>query len=193
MSGSLTVTLADVSGRARCGCKGSAADDYLSSLGLTLPASPNSWTLDDAGHLIARLATSEFLIEALGVEQDRVASIAAELHDPARRTRGLVPVQRQDLVIELAGPRANDLLRQTCNVNFAALARDETHGTGPLVLTMMTGVGVTVVPQVGAHGASFTIWADPSFGHYLWSTLADITKGLGGDILAGWSHARVAP
>ena len=104
-----------------------------------------------------------------------------------------VPAPGQDLVIELAGPRANDLLRQTCNVNFAAFTRAATRGAGALVLTMMIGVGVTVVPQGGPHGASFTIWADPSFGHYLWSTLADIAKGLGGGILAGWGDGRVAP
>ena len=190
---SLTVTLADLSHRARFGCKGQAAEGFLSALRLPVPASPNAWAMDDDGRLVARLATSEFLVEAAGVEQAFVADAAARLHDPARRTRGLVPVPRQDLVIELAGARANDLLRQTCNVNFAALTRTATHGAGALVLTMMIGVGVTVVPQVGRHGASFTIWADPSFGHYLWSTLAGITKGLGGEILANRGDGRGAP
>ena len=189
----LAVTLSDVSQRARFGCKGAEAERFLSSLGLPLPASPNSWATDDLGRLVARLATSEFLVEATGAEQTRVAEVALQLQDPARRTRGLVPVLRQDLAIELAGPRANDLLRQTCNVNFAALTRATTHGAGALVLTMMIGVGVTVVPQVGPHGTSFTIWVDPSFGHYLWSTLADIANGLGGGILAGWGDGRAAP
>ena len=102
-------------------------------------------------------------------------------------------VDVEDVVIELAGARANELLRQTCNVNFAALTRAPTNATGAVVLTMMIGVGVTVVPQVGPRGASFTIWVDPSFGHYLWSTLADIANGLGGGILAGWGDGRAAP
>jgi sarcosine oxidase subunit gamma len=192
-SASLVVTLADLSQRARFGCKGPAAEAFLSWLGLRLPASPNAWTEDDAGRLVARLATSEFLVEASGFEQARVIEIAAELYDPPRRRPGLVPVPRQDLVVELAGPRANDVLRQTCNVNFAASTSAVTRGAGALVLTMMIGVSVTVLPRVGPHGASFTILADPSFGHYLWSTLADITKGLGGEILAGWGDGRVAP
>jgi heterotetrameric sarcosine oxidase gamma subunit len=189
----LAVTLADLSQRARFGCKGAAAEAFLSSLGLPLPASPNAWTVDDAGRLVARLATSEFLVEASGFEQARVANIAAELYDPSRRRPGLVPVPRQDFVVELAGPRANDVLRQTCNVNFAALTSAVTRGAGALVLTMMIGVGVTVVPRVGPHGASLTIWTDPSFSHYLWSMLADITKGLGGGILASWGDGREAP
>ena len=192
-SSGLAVTLANLSPRARFGCKGPGAEDFLASLDLPLPASPNTWATDEAGRLVARLATSEFLVEATGVEQAHVADVATQLLDPARRTRGVVAVLRQDLVIELAGPRADDLLRQTCNVNFAAYTRAATRGAGSLVLTMMIGVGVTVVPQAGPHGASFTIWADPSFGHYLWSTLADIAKGLGGGILAGWGDGRVAP
>jgi heterotetrameric sarcosine oxidase gamma subunit len=187
------VTLADLSQRARFGCKGPAAEAFLSSLQLPLPASPNAWTLDDAGRFVARLATSEFLVEASGFEQDRVTDIAAQLYDPEQRRPGLVPVPRQDLVVELAGPRANDVLRQTCNVNFAALTSAVTRGAGALVLTMMIGVGVTVVPRVGPHGASLTIWTDPSFSHYLWSMLADITKGLGGGILASWGDGREAP
>jgi len=187
------VTLTDVSRRSRFGCKGPAAEQFLASLGLPLPSSPNGWTKDSGGHLIARLATSEFLVEATGPEQAHAANAANRLLDPMRRERGLVPVLRQDLVFELAGSRANDLLRQTCNVNLAPLGRTASAEAGALVLTSMIGVGVTVLPHAGTRGTTFTIWADPSFGHYLWSTLADIAKGLGGEILAGWGDGRVAP
>ena len=193
LNGRFTVTLTDMSRRARFGCKGPAAEDFLASLGLPLPPSPNGWTRDIGGHLIARLATSEFLVEATGHEQSHAARAADRLLDPRRRERGLVPVLRQDLVFGLAGASANDLLRQTCNVNFTPLTRTATGETGSLVMTTMIGVGVTVVPQAGTHDTTFTIWADPSFGHYLWQTLADIAKGLGGGILAGWGDGRAAP
>ena len=188
------VTLADLSRRARFGCKGPGAEQFLAAQGLVVPSQPNSWVLDDAGHIVARLATSEFLVEATGEQQARVAELAAGLEDPARRVSGVVPVLRQDLVVELTGPRAIDLLRQACNVNFSVFTQAVTNRTGALVLTMMIGVGVTVIPQVNQQGASFMIWADPSFGHYVWSTLADIAKGLGGEILADWGDdGRVAP
>jgi sarcosine oxidase subunit gamma len=185
------VTLRDVSARARFGCKGALAETFLSRAGLALPAAPNSWRSDDSGRLVARLATAEFLVEATGTEQAGVGSTATRLYDPRQRERGLVPVPREDCVIELAGPAANDLLRQTCNVNFVPLARTATAHEGPLVLTSMVGVGVTIVPRTAAHDTVYTIWADPSFGHYLWSTLADIAKALGGAIPAGRSEARV--
>ena len=185
-----TVTLRDVSGRARLGCKGTAAEAFLAAAGLPLPASTNGWVVDDTGRLVARLATSEFLVEATGAAQAEVASLATRRYDPRQRERQLVPVPRQDCVLELAGRAAGELLRQTCNVNFAPLARAATSHAGTLVLTSMIGVGVTVVPCAAARDAVYTIWADPSFGHYLWSTLADIAKGLGGAILAGWGDGR---
>ncbi len=184
-----TVTLRDVSRRARLGCKGAAAEAFLMASSLPVPADANIWVVDDSGHLVARLATAEFLVEATG-QQAHVTTLATRLADPARRERGLVPVLRQDCVLELAGPAANDLLRQTCNVNFTPLARATTAGAGPLVLTTMIGVGVTIVPQRTASDTAFTIWADPSFGDYLLSTLVDIAKGLGGAILAGWGDGR---
>jgi sarcosine oxidase subunit gamma len=137
------------------------------------------------------VATAEFLVEATG-PQAQVAALAIRLADPARRERDLVPVLRQDWVLELAGPAANDLLRQTCNVNFTPLAGAATPNGGPLVLTTMIGVGVAIVPQRNASGTAFTIWADPSFGDYMLSTLVDIAMGLGGAILAGWGDGRAS-
>ena len=183
------VTLRALSSRARLGCKGAAAETFLVAASLPVPAPPNSWAVDDSGHLVARVATTEFLVEATG-QQAHVAALAKRLADPARREHDLVPVLRQDCVLELAGPAANDLLRQTCNVNFTPLVRAATTSAGPLVLTTMIGVGVTIVPRRTASDTTFTIWADPSFGDYLSSTLADIAKGLGGALLAGWGDGR---
>ena len=183
------VTLRDVSRRARLGCKGVAADAFLRASSLPVPDAANSWVVDDSGQLVARVATTEFLVEATD-QQAHVAALATRLADPARRERNLVPVLRHDCVLELAGPAANDLLRQTCNVNFAPLARAATTGAGPLVLTTMIGVGVAIVPRRTTSDTAFTIWADPSFGDYLSSTLADIAKGLGGALLAGWGDGR---
>jgi sarcosine oxidase subunit gamma len=157
-----------------------------------LPASPNGWALDSTGRLVGRLATSEFLVEDTGGYPMRTAAIAERLLDPLQRQPGLVPVLRQDQVLELTGPRANELLLQTCNVNFAPLARASASDAGSLVMTSMIGVGVTVVPRQHAAGIVFTIWTDPSYGHYLWSTLVEIAKELGGGVLAGTGDGGVS-
>jgi hypothetical protein len=49
------------------------------------------------------------------------------------------------------------------------------------VLTSMIGVGVIAWPQRLAIGPALTLWCDPSFAHYFWSTLLDVARG-GGSI-----------
>lgn len=173
-----SVTLADRSARPRFGCKGPAAESWLLELGLEVPAPANSWSCERGDVLVARLATAEFLVESLAPANSRIEEIALSLLDPGQRHPGLYPVLRQDKVLELAGMRANDLLVETCNVDFRSLARAARVASGSLVLTSMIGVGVTVVPRRDGPGVTYTIWCDPSFGHYFESTLGGIADEL---------------
>ena len=61
------LTLRDVSARARFGCKGAGAEAFLTSLGLSLPASPNGWTFDGAGRLVV---CNRRYIEMYGLSPD---------------------------------------------------------------------------------------------------------------------------
>lgn len=162
--------------RARFGCKGPQAEAWLREHGFELPVPANSWICGAGGVLVARLATSEFLVEALQGEAPQVARCMQGLRDPAARRPGLYPVLREDQVLELSGSRAQDVLLETCNVNFAPLAAAARADAGALVMTLMIGVGVTIIPRKDAAGLVYTIWCDPSFGHYLQSTLETITK-----------------
>ena len=184
MSSPALVTLSmlqDVSARPRFGCKGPAAETWLQELDLAVPRAPNSWSCEQESVLVARLATSEFLVESIAPIHTRISKNAGSLLDPKQQQTGLVPILRQDLVLELTDARANDLLLETCNVDFAPLARDAEAVIGPLVLTSMIGVGVTVIPRRNAGEVTYTIWCDPSFGHYFHATLAaiagDLTRG----------------
>jgi sarcosine oxidase subunit gamma len=146
--------------------------------GIAAPQPPNSWSCESGDILVARLATSEFLVESLAAEHPRTRETAASLLDPGQRRAGVVPVLRQDLVLELTGARANDLLLETCNVNFAPFVRDAEENAGRLVLTSMIGIGVIVLPRRAAGRLNYTLWCDPSFAHYLCSTLAGIADDL---------------
>ncbi|MBM4069662.1 MAG: methylglutamate dehydrogenase [Planctomycetes bacterium] len=170
--------LRDVTARPRFGCKGPLAEAWLHELGLFVPQASNSWSCERGDILLARLATSEFLVESLAPEHAQIRNIAASLLDPAQRRPGLVPVPRQDLVLELAGAGADGLLLETCNVNFAPLALNAGACAGPVVLTQMVGVGLTVIPRRADGEVSYLIWCDPSFGHYLRSTLAGIADDM---------------
>jgi len=173
--------LRDVSARPRFGCKGPVAEAWLHELGLAVPQTPNSWCCDSGNILVAQLATSEFLVESPTEDHAYTSETAASLLDPGQRRAGLVPVLRQDIVLELTGAGANDLLLETCAVNFASLARTAGADAGPLILTSMIGVGVTVVPRRVGGELTYSIWCDPSFGYYLRSTLS----GIGNDLTRG--------
>jgi sarcosine oxidase gamma subunit len=170
--------LRDVSARARFGCKGPIGETWLHELGLFAPQAPNSWCLIGDEVLVARLATSDFLVESLTPGHPRTMDIGASLLDPAQRRQGLVPVLRQDFVLALAGAKANDLLLEACNVNFAALARNTGVDFGPVVLTSMLGVDVTVILRRASSEAIYSIMCDPSYGPYLHSALARIADDL---------------
>jgi sarcosine oxidase subunit gamma len=175
------VTLRDLSWRRRFGLKGPAAQAWLEARHFRVPAPANSWTITD-GVLIGRLATSEFLVEALGASQSRVSDAAAELGS-AGRPPGVYPVARQDLVVSLRGDALPDLLRQVCSVDFGAPRGAVRGDSGPLLLTSMIGVAVVAVPLGRDATSEISLWTDPSFAHYFWTTLVDVAADLGGGVL----------
>jgi len=106
------VRLVDLSWRQRLGCKGPTAEAWLGAQGFRVPAAANSAALDSQGVLVARLATSEFLVEAVHGGAAAVTAARRSLAS-AERPSTVYPVERQDFVIELAGAGTNALLRQT--------------------------------------------------------------------------------
>jgi len=168
--------------RPRCGCKGPGAESWLRDQGYRVPAGANSATLDADGVLVARLATSEFLIEPVGAGLERVAATRAELLQ-RRAPATVYPVARQDLVITLSGPGLQMLLRQVCSVDFAPLlAATQADACGAaVVLTSMIGVGVIAWPHPSGAGAApaVTLWCEPSFAHYFWNTLLEVARDQG--------------
>ena len=169
--------------RPRCGCKGPGAAGWLSSQGYRVPAQANSAELDPAGVLVARLASSEFLLEPIAGNADRVEATRAELTQ-RRQPVTVYPVTRQDLVVTINGDELNALLRQICSVDFAPLLAAAATGGGPVVLTSMVGVGVVAWPRLieGAVGETLpavTLWCEPSYAHYFWHTLLEVGRDLG--------------
>ena len=224
----------DLSARPRFGCKGPGAPSWLAANGYCVPEGANSATVDAQGILVARLATSEFLIEAIN---GGVQAVANSLHklawpmdppnwpkgsqgspmdspnrpigpqgsptDPRARPIGpqgspmdppvrptsppvaparppeVYPVARQDLVVGIQGPGLQPLLRQICSVDFVPLFEASGPHNGPIALTSMIGVGVVAWPRRTDSGSSLTVWLDPSFAHYFWTTLLEVGRGVG--------------
>ena len=153
-----TVRWLQVTDRARTGCKGPAAAEWLAARGIAVPHAPNSWVASAAdGGLVARLGSSEFFIEA---RAPLVTALEAGL---AASPPGVYPVLRADAAFLIEGQGAHAVLAQACNIEFAAvdLAR------APVIMTLMIGVAVLVVPEAAGAARRYRIWCDPSFGEYL--------------------------
>jgi sarcosine oxidase subunit gamma len=161
--------LVDLSHLARTGFKGPAAPEWLQTLGVALPE-PNTWQEPPGGGVIARLAATEFFVED-GADGGMAGAIERTLVEPIP---DVYPVPRQDAALALTGSRVNELLVQTCNVNFQDL-EDQS-----VIMTLMIGVPVLVIRQKAARRPCHRIWCDPSFAPYLWNTLAGIAQELGG-------------
>ncbi len=179
----------DLSPRERFGCKGPGAEAWLAAAGLTVPRGPNSAQVDGSGVLVARLATAEFLIEAVEGGAEPVAASRGQLASAARPPQ-VYPVARSDLVIGISGAALNLLLRQICSVDFAPLLDSRAATSGPVTLTSMIGVSVVALVREGSDGeADLTLWVDPSFAHYFWTTLLEVASDLGAVAVNEYSGA----
>ena len=175
-----SVRLWDLSWRRRLGCKGPAAPAWLASLGLAVPVGANRFVETD-GVVVARLATSEFLVEATGGRGDLVERARHQL-STATCPSGVYPIARFDFVIGLGGAAAIDLLRQTCSVDFAPVLAAASAAEGEVLYTSMIGVGVLAAAVPTLSGPTLNLWCDPSFAHYFWTTLLEVAHDLGGGV-----------
>lgn len=164
--------LADLSCLTRFGLKGTKAAAWLTQQGILLPDRPNSWCALPEGGLVARLGVNEFLIEDSIHSQIAPQLAQACQHPPTQ----VYPVLRQDAAFALCGNAIHDLLRQTCNVDFAALSLADR----PVVLTSLIGVSAIVIPGEQANVPLYRLWCDGTFAAYVWQTLLTIVEELGG-------------
>lgn len=165
------IVLTDASCLPRMGVKGPQAEGWLRAQGVAVPEGVNAWTRTPEGMIVARLARSEFFLE----DQPGGASVE-RLRAGLAPSPGVYPVLRQDAAIALAGERFNDLLVQTCNVDFRAW----TSSQRVVVMTSMVGVSVLVLRHEQQGRPLFRIWCDGTFGPYLWETLLEIAREEGG-------------
>jgi sarcosine oxidase, subunit gamma len=164
------VGIGDASFLRRTGFKGPGAVAWLQQQSRPIPAQPNQWAALSAGGLVARLGRTEFLIE------DGEGGVHCAGLEASTRAAGVYPVLRQDAALLLTGQRAGELLLQTCSIEFAALDAS----TRPVVLTSMVGVGVTIAIETLGASLRYRIWCDSTYGAYLWTTLVDVARDLGG-------------
>lgn len=164
------LAICDVSCLSRFAIKGAAAANTLTAKGIELPSSANSWSRHDAT-LIMRLGNTEFLLEdPIGIQQCKGLSEQLQSGD------GVHVVLRNDASFILSGELLDELLAQVCAINLSG----PTLADNRLAMTSIAGVSVIVLRQEIAGRPLMRLWCDGTFGVYLWETLLEIIKELGG-------------
>ena len=153
------------------------------------------WSMQ-RGVLVARLATSEFLVEAVDGGSERVDATLRQLA-AASRPANVYPVARQDMVVGIQGPGIQTLLRQICSVDFVPLFESCGPAAGPVVSDIdggcrRRGVAATDRERLDSHESGSTPALHITSGRRcsklgaasaLWSSGATHDTGRGQEIL----------
>ncbi|HEV3025272.1 MAG TPA: hypothetical protein VGX76_22530, partial [Pirellulales bacterium] len=162
--------LCDVSALERVVVKGPGAAEFLRMQSLWLPDQVCAHQPQRDGGLVVRTGGAEFFVEN-GWHNETVECIQAAV---GAGTPGVYAFGRQDVSLVISGAAAPTLFSETCSYNFAVSGFQ-------FVMTQMAGVSCAVLPrQLGAVRA-WQLWADGTYGPYLWETLLQIVRELGGD------------
>jgi sarcosine oxidase subunit gamma len=182
-----TLALCDVSALPRTVIKGPGAASFLEALGIAqaLPAEVLSVLPLKTGGLIARTGRAEFFLEDAPGEVGRpnvVAQVTESLSGSPQP--GVYTALRQDASFLLSGTQAPAVLLQTCGFDFRrpgsrSIVNPE-QGT-VMVMTRVAGVSTWVVHREIHGDAVYQLWADGTYGPYLWETLLTVARESEGD------------
>lgn len=177
---SLAVTLTDLSHLPKWGVKGAGAASFLAAHELLTPAHHNRFVTVRDG-LVARLGFTEFFMEA-SLSDDWTGELRRQERWPAQ----VVPVLRQDASVVLGGERVHELLLQVCSFDFESLQSQP----DVCVMTQMLGVSILAI-RTAATTPAYRLWFDPTFAGFMWATLLEIVKELGGGPLGLGDAAKL--
>ncbi len=165
--------LCDVSCLYNTGYKGPEAGGWLVEQGIEIPHEIYATLPLQDGGFIARLGAEEFLLQS-GLTPQTVSALEATALPLGRRVFRLL---RQDAMFLLCGTRADEVLGQTCGIDFreAALQR--------VIFSRIAGVNCGILPEHLGERLLYRIWVDASFAASLWESLSEICLDLGGGVI----------
>src|SRR5579863_1389729 len=155
-----TLALCDVSALPRLTLKGPEVTAFLEGQGLPAPAEIYAWRSLEGGGLICRTGTTEVFVEE-GVEGGPLDWLGRVL---GAGRQGVYRVLRQDVSLLLCGSQAEEVLVQTCGYDLR-------QGVAKLVMTRIADVSCALLQRDLDGLAAYQLWADGSYGLYLWETL----------------------
>jgi sarcosine oxidase subunit gamma len=150
--------------------KGPSAIDFVTKHGLPLLERIYDYHSLANGGLMVRTGRTEFLIED-GLSGDVIAQLREAL---TVSPSGVLPIWRQDVSLLLSGSDVVSLLAEVCSFNFR-------NAGDQFVMTQLAGVSCSILPRTWNGLSAYQLWADGTYGPYLWDTLLRIARESGGD------------
>ena len=164
-----TIGLCDLSVLNKVGFKGPDVETGCRAAGLEVPSVFAAQPLGDVGWIV-RAAADEFFLEQ-GVNSQSIAEITDQVVKHTQRT---TTIRREDATFLTVGDKTSDLLAQTCGVDFRGVPAES------IVFSRVAGVSCCVLKQSHRERVAYRFWVDPSYAHFLWTTLLEIGESLGG-------------
>ncbi len=148
--------------------QGANAAPWLTSHGAPCPArifSVQRSGRDDDRICVARVGSADVIVQG-GSGSGALDALARCLDGSTE----VFHVPMEAATFRLAGPPAEDVLRQTCAVPLATVPIDR------VVYTRVAGVSCAVLPEEIAGRSAYRIWVDYSYAQALWRSLAEILR-----------------
>ena len=168
------LALCDLSGLPLIEFKGPGAADWLSANGLSVPAEIYQGNSTTSDGWLTRTGSDEFLLR--GSTDNRSTGLPLNLPDN-RYQQDLLITTRQDALLLLTGQRINQLMGQTCGLDYDQLPSRET------VFTRVAAVSCGLLKDQLADYPVCWLWIDPSQALYLWHELVQIIEDLAGHVV----------
>lgn len=157
------LAVADATHLPRTGFKGAGTPDWLARQGLALPPSPNQWTKDKQGRILARLSQGEFLLLGDFKDVEKAWSYeAAPMCFP-------LPRQHSHAWILISGDAAPKMMAKICGVDL----RPGHFPENGLAQTSVARLNAIVIAERIAGRAGYHLLSDIASSQYLWDCLAD--------------------
>jgi len=171
---SADLALCDLSGLPFLEFKGPGAADWLSANGLSVPAEIYQGNSTASDGWLTRTGADEFLLR--GSSDNQSPELPVDLLDGIYQ-QDLLITRRQDALLLLAGQRINQLIGQTCGLDYDQLASRET------VFTRVAAVSCGLLKDQLTDYPVCWLWIDPSQALYLWHELVQIIEDLAGHVV----------
>jgi sarcosine oxidase subunit alpha len=180
------VGLVDISTQGKLTLKGVKADGIISAILGKSPISQGNAIWAESKHLlVARLTRDEFLIlTPPGAEQGIANSLEAEI--ASQNSFVSVIDQTSGLVgLLISGPESIGLMRKLCALDFNPTDFPDLH----VAQSSFAKVRTTTIRHDQNSLPTFELYADCSYGEYLWDTILDAGMEFGIQPV-GWEAIR---